>query len=559
MNGTLRISSRLASSTMTTLGFAQVNTEIGDRIFNSSSSTMQNLSDEEKQKILEDLNYQRMLAHIPAMVMVSFLMLIGLVGNSLVVYVYKRRFKKTSSNYFILTMAVFDLLACLIGMPTELYDLSNPYTFYSTVSCKLLRGCQAFTVYGSAVVLVEIAFDRFFKICRPLLRVSLWRIKMLCVFSVVMAVLLSILPLIIYGIKITDTPDPRVKGYDCSIAEEYRDSLLKKIFHAILGALVSVILFILMLLYIRIWWEIRRRKTFILGETFRGEDNGDADTGNGREKRNQFGSRYIPSLSEDDSMNSSVSSLKQKPKSMSLTKLHLDHSNGNGNCTRADGGQPPILSACNKIGLKSVRATSCGQNSGSNSNTHYISKVGNNSDKTLQHQRTIVRGGSPSNLHYQHSIPRGNSSAGLLSQTSVDRARPKLASLSSFTPTRIKMTRTTVVLFAVTVVFVLSYLPTITVRMIRSSSQSLENNQDIRQVILKVCSNSFFINNAINPIIYSFLNVNFRRQATKTVRHIFCCCLRSHRALPQEADSVRSTRREFLTRERGLEEAPNCH
>ena len=550
MNGTPHSASILSSSTMTSTDPGQVNIEGDEQHLNSSSSTMQNLSDEEKQEILEDLNYQRMLAHIPAMVMISFLMLIGLVGNSLVVYVYKRRFKKTSSNYFILTMAVFDLLACLIGMPTELYDLSNPYTFYSTVSCKLLRGCEAFTVYGSAVVLIEIAFDRFFKICRPLLRVSLWRIKMLCVFSVVMAALLSILPLIIYGIKITDTPDPRVKGHDCSFAEEYKDSVLKTVFSVILGGLVSVILFILLLLYIRIWWEIRRRKTFILGETFRGEDNGDVKPGNGREKRNQFGIRYVPSVSEDDSMNNSVGSPNSNLNSMSLMKMHLDQANANGNGTLKDGAYSSISPTSNKSGSKTGGATSPGPSTSLINNSHYYSKVGSSSGNSLQQQQSITRGGSIGNLHYQHSIPRANSSGGLQAQISVDRARPKLTSLSSFTPTRIKMTRTTVVLFAVTVAFVLSYLPTITVMMIRSSNQSIENSRDFATLaILKIFSNTFFINNAINPIIYSFLNVNFRRQATKTVRHIFCCCLRSHRRLPQKAGSDRSTKREFINRE----------
>ncbi|RUS77089.1 hypothetical protein EGW08_015144 [Elysia chlorotica] len=546
-------STALSSSTMPSTESVQVNTELDAQYLNFSSSPMHNLSDEEKRKILKDLNYQRMLAHIPAMVMVSFLMLIGLVGNSLVVYVYKRRFKKTSSNYFIMTMAVFDLLACLIGMPTELYDLSNPYTFYSTMNCKLLRGCQAFTVYGSAVVLLEIAFDRYFKICRPLLRVSLWRIKMLCVFAVIMAALLSILPLIIYGIKITDTPDPRVKGHDCSFAEEYKDSTLKEVFNWILTGLVSVILLILLLLYIRIWWEIRRRKTFVLGDTFRGDDNGEVTVRNGREKRNQFGIRYMPSLSEDESMNNSVGSPNTNLNSMALMKMHLEQANGNGNDIQQDVAYSPLSTDSNKSGYKSGGATSPGPSSSLISNNHYYSKVGGgsvNPGNTLQHQQSIPRGGSSTNLHFQHSIPRASSSAGLQSQTSVERPRPKLTSLSSFTPTRIKMTRTTVVLFAVTVAFVLSYLPTVSVVMIRSNNRSLDNSRDYATLaIIKIFSNSFFINNAINPIIYSFLNVNFRRQATKTVRHIFCCCLRSHHRLPQKVGSDRSTKREFITRE----------
>ena len=533
MNSTPKSLAMLDPITMTSS--ETVNTESGEQSVSPPATPAMNFSEEEKRAILVELNAKRMQAHIPAMVMVSCLMLVGLVGNLLVVYVYKRRFKKTSSNYFIMTMAVFDLLACLIGMPTELYDLTNPYTFYSTVSCKLLRGCETFTVYGSAVVLVEIAFDRFFKICRPLLRVSLWRIKMLCVLAAVIAVLLSIMPVILYGIDMIDTSVPGIRGYDCSIAERYKGSLLETVFHTMLGGLVFVILFVLMLLYTRIWWEIRRRRTFILGDTFRGEENGDADPAHDRVRRNQFGIRYMPSVSEDDSMNNSVGSPNSNLNSVSLMELHLVQANTNGNGKHRDGPFSPISPISSGT---SGHAKSGGGGGGKSpgpstsliSNSHYYSKVSN------------------SNHHHQHSLPRGG--AGLQSQASVDRARPKLTSLSSFTPVRLKMTRTTVVLFAVTVAFVLSYLPSISVIMLKKFDRSLENSQSVpTNALLKILSNSFFINNAINPIIYSFLNVHFRRQARNTVTHIFCCCLRRRRRPPQKKDSDRSTKREFITRD----------
>ena len=127
--------------------------------------------------ILERLNDERAVYFLPAVIWVILLMVVGVVGNTLVIYVYRRRFKRTSSNYFILTMAIFDLVACLVGMPTEIYDLLKPFTFYSEFGCKLFRATENFTIYGSVVVLVEIAFDRYFKICRPLMVVSLFKIK----------------------------------------------------------------------------------------------------------------------------------------------------------------------------------------------------------------------------------------------------------------------------------------------------------------------------------------------------------------------------------------------
>lgn len=413
-------------------------------------------SSEEITTLLRALNHERALYNIPAMIWVSLLMVVGVVGNSLVVYVYRRRFKKTSSNYFILSMAIFDLIACLVGMPTELYDLNNPYTFYSSAGCKILRGCEVFTVYGSATVLVEIAFDRYFKICKPLLVVRLSRIRMLCVLAVVLAMLLSIPPFVLFGINRVPTSLPMVEGYDCSIAMHYKDSTFQTAHYIILGVLILLTFISLTAIYIRIWMEIRCRRRLIIGDHIKKETDSDS------RKRPRI--KYLPSVSEDESVNNSV------------------------------------YVNCNNISLTEVQT--------------------NNSKKSATAQNT------------QNSIER----------------RSKFSSLASYAA-RLKVTRTTVVLFAVTVAFILSYLPSIAVMLIRSTVKNFDQNQGIgAQVVAKIFSNCFFINHAINPIIYSFLNIHFRQQVTKTFQRIFCCfCHR--RKSPQKVDSDRSTKKEFLAKE----------
>ncbi|CAL1537615.1 unnamed protein product, partial [Lymnaea stagnalis] len=398
---------------------------------------------EELRAILETVNYQRALHNIPAMLWVSALMVIGVIGNSLVVYVYRRRFKKTSSNYFILTMAIFDLIACVIGMPTELYDLNNPYTFYSLIGCKILRGCEVFTVYGSAIVLVEIAFDRYFKICRPLMMVSLSKIRMLCGLAVFLALALSAPSFILFGIDRNYTPIPGVLGYDCSISESYKTSTFQTVYYCTQGGLFVFTLIALIALYTRIWQEIKCRRMLVIGDQIAKDDDTNA--------KNRLRIKYVPSLSEDESLNNSVCN---HGNNVSMTEIQL----------------------------------------------------------TQNHKVTIP-------------------------QTSVER-RTKLQSLAMYA-SRLKVTRTTVVLFAVTVAFVLSYLPSIAVMLVRSTIKDFDRNQDVgTQVFMKIFSNCIFINNAINPIIYSFLNIHFRRQVKKTFQRIFCC-IRRKRHPPQKMDSDR--------------------
>lgn len=83
----------------------------------------------------------------------------------------------------------------------------------------------------------------------------------------------------------------------------------------------------------------------------------------------------------------------------------------------------------------------------------------------------------------------------------------------------IKVTRTTTIFVVVTVVFILSYLPFLVVMVTRNIKKDFEEIlSPTAEVFYKFCLKSYFINNAINPIIYSFLNKNFRLEVNKVFR-----------------------------------------
>lgn len=84
----------------------------------------------------------------------------------------------------------------------------------------------------------------------------------------------------------------------------------------------------------------------------------------------------------------------------------------------------------------------------------------------------------------------------------------------------IKVTRTTTIFVAVTAAFILSYLPFLVVMVTRNIKKNFEDIlSPSAEVFYKFCLKSYFINNAINPVIYSFLNRNYRAD----VINIFKC------------------------------------
>ena len=160
------------------------------------------------------------------------------------------------------------------------------------------------------------------------------------------------------------------------------------------------------------------------------------------------------------------------------------------------------------------------------------------------------------NHHHHHtgsnSLASVGSSSGAAATagattSSSSSKRSRFSSLAQYA-TRLHVSRTTVVLFAVTVAFVLSFFPALAVMVVRTVVKDFDRTQSMGSLVAtKIFTKFNFINNAINPIIYSFLNINFRRQARKAVEKLLCCLRRRRRRqMPQKADSDRSTKKEFL-------------
>uniref|UniRef100_A0A3B3B6V7 Neuropeptide Y receptor type 2 n=1 Tax=Oryzias melastigma TaxID=30732 RepID=A0A3B3B6V7_ORYME len=123
----------------------------------------------------------------------STIILFGVTGNSLVVYVvYKFRNLRTVTNFFIINLAVADLLVNTLCLPfTLIYTLYNEWMF-GQVLCYLLPFAQGMTVQVSTITLNIIALDRHRSIVHHMeTKMSKDMCAMVIVFSWVISALLA--------------------------------------------------------------------------------------------------------------------------------------------------------------------------------------------------------------------------------------------------------------------------------------------------------------------------------------------------------------------------------
>ncbi|XP_007655860.2 neuropeptide Y receptor type 2-like [Ornithorhynchus anatinus] len=92
----------------------------------------------------------------------SLIILLGLVGNSLVVYmIVKYKAMRTVTNFFIANLALADLMVDSLCLPFTLaYTLLDEWKF-GAVLCHLVPYAQALSVHVSILTLTAIALDRY--------------------------------------------------------------------------------------------------------------------------------------------------------------------------------------------------------------------------------------------------------------------------------------------------------------------------------------------------------------------------------------------------------------
>ena len=103
--------------TMSSLIYKSVKTNTTSDESNNGPTLEANISEEERLKYLQELQAQTTLAMIPALIFVILMAVIGIIGNSLVLYVYSRKFILNGTRVFILVIAAFDLVTNVIGIP----------------------------------------------------------------------------------------------------------------------------------------------------------------------------------------------------------------------------------------------------------------------------------------------------------------------------------------------------------------------------------------------------------------------------------------------------------
>ncbi|XP_067613551.1 somatostatin receptor type 2-like [Eurosta solidaginis] len=107
-------------------------------------------------------------ADLSTLILYSFVCIVGLCGNTLVIYVVLRYSKmQTVTNIYILNLAIADEFF-LIGIPFLLYTMRICSWRFGDFMCKIYMVSSSITQFTSSIFLLIMSADRYIAVCHPI-------------------------------------------------------------------------------------------------------------------------------------------------------------------------------------------------------------------------------------------------------------------------------------------------------------------------------------------------------------------------------------------------------
>lgn len=170
--------------------------------------------------ILLELNRSKAKELGPIYAILGFLMVFGIVGNTLILIFIWRKAGRCIASFFIQVLALVDNLVCLT-ISLVILEFNKTYIFNYGPLCKLYVFSKFFAALFSGFVLVTIAAYRYRKICCPLKeQLSLKGARITVICTVLLVLVLSVPQFLFADVSSIEIPNDynvTVLGSECTL------------------------------------------------------------------------------------------------------------------------------------------------------------------------------------------------------------------------------------------------------------------------------------------------------------------------------------------------------
>ena len=426
-----------------------------------------------KDMIIWLINERMYSINMPCVCILVFSIILGVFGNMLAIYVFGFRMNRNNSNIFTVWLSIYGLITSIL-LVYETYDKRFPmYSGNFPILCKIERFLILVTNSTAAFLLLCIAFDRYFVVCRPLKRMPRSATKRAIATALILPPVCVWPIAMFHGPEVRHTPYKDISGVDCADDETYGQSIAEEIYLFFVLIIIFTSIVILIVLYVLIFNAMRKWKKADLGESH----------------HKKLCRLYSPSAG------SSTSTLRTEKRDVDTLRTER--------ATRSS------LVTFSTVGPDS-------HDHETDSTVIEVTVVNGNDSETKRTRSSLkqITQVSNSDLSDVNNSTQNGSLENRNSQIKQNAGIPKSNSAKHQKLGQKRSTKRSTFMFSmVSALYVLSFMPTAIVEALNSMGAVYEARLSFSAKQLIVIANiSYFLNGSLNPLVYILCNSSFRTE-----------------------------------------------
>ena len=501
---------------------------------------------------LMKMNDAETLRLVPVLVYLGIISVTGILGNGLVCHIYRTCYRLSNSQIFILCLSAIDLLSCCVVIPFEVTTVINQYTFKHAWLCKFSRFFNTLSTLSSSFLLLFIAIDRYRKVCKPFSRqISAKVAKFLCLLAVILGLVFSWPAVLVYGKKTFSIPEYGMVGTECSTDDSMENTMYPLINFSVYGVLFVFGIISVIILYCLIGREVQKHVNRMPKEykqmsssvptlssyvTDRGSKiDGEIDINalpryEKAKSKSKEQSKHVERKSKKPesamyvfwSKSGQQFEMRERKAESKVDKKSFPANSEDGAImhykTLARGEDQKNDSQLKDLDNFTDISNTVAENVATNNTTHDTNpKLENNI--VMQNSTSIPSVSSQGTFIKKRKsvVKRIQCMSSIFSRSISVKRRQSESNTSTVDKTQhLKQARarkTAYLLFLISFAFVLSYLPLLLLMLIRTLKDDfVDNMTDTGRAVYKFFLRSYFLNCAVNPIIYAACASRFRME-----------------------------------------------
>lgn len=207
--------------------------------------------------------YELFLKDLPAFVFLLFLLVLGLLGNLHVLYIFGSKFKPSNYRNAVISLAIMDILNCFISIPADMADIRYNIGIRTDVNCKIFEFFAHSITLTSVLLLAIIAIERHRKVCRSnKTQISGRNFQTITMVAIVMSFVVSIPILIMYEAGYVDVTEMTNAILICTDMKTI-DEAIHHVYYALLLLILCVCLITCIVAYSQIVKLLVRRRSSV--------------------------------------------------------------------------------------------------------------------------------------------------------------------------------------------------------------------------------------------------------------------------------------------------------